>query len=233
MFHRGVQDERGVVRFVVVRGLHDRELAQLGVCLLGDHDLDLLAHEGHPGCALGVGDDQPGAGMPGAKLQVARAQLLGAGHRDEAGLQRPEHDPVPGRRSADEDEQPFSGSEPTRSKQRSPAVCLHRDLPERQPVDDPVAVDERQGSTMWVGGECLDDVARVVEPLRDLPDTVARRRRGNPLTAEESSRHLFRWPSLAARTTSSTVARRARFRCSRDGSRSRPSASTLRLRGRQ
>ena len=88
------------------------------------------------------------------------------------------------------------GCEPPVAQQRRPTVRLPRDLREGAPVDDAVTVDVRQRGIERIGRVGLDDIARVVEPRRNLPDAFERRSLVYAL-AEELS-HVSRQPSLAS-----------------------------------
>ena len=188
---RCVEDEGDVAGRRVVRRLVDRQLSQFGSDLLDQHDLDGHVHPCKLGRAFAVGNDESGAGVLGAERQVAGPQHLGAGNGDEAGLQRPEEDCMPGGRLADEHEQTVSGMEAAGTQKRRPPIRVGRDLSERAPVDDALTIDEGQRRPQRIGGERLDDVAGEIELRGNLPDAALRRRRGYPLTAEEPP-HLSR-----------------------------------------
>ena len=203
---RRVQDDRGVLRGRVMRRLQDRCLPELRRHFLGDHDVQRHVHQGDGARALAVGDDESRAGVLGPPRQVAGLHACGARHDHEPALQRSEQDRDPRRRPRREDEQAVSGREPPVAQQRRPTVRLPRDLRERAPVDDPVTVDVRQRRIQRIGRVGLDNIARVVEPRRNLPDAFERRCLVYAL-AEELS-HVSRHPSRTSGRCRSLLRRR-------------------------
>ena len=177
-----------------MRRLQDRCLPELRRRFLGDHDVQRNVHQGDGGSALAVGDDESRAGVLGAPRQLSGLHALGARYGHQPGLQRSEQDRDPRRGLRREDEQAVSRLEPPVAQQRSPTVRFPRDLREGAPVDDPVAVDVRQRGIQRIGRVGLDDIARVVEPRRNLPDAFERWSLVYAL-AEELS-HVSRQPSL-------------------------------------
>ena len=177
-----------------MRRLQDRCLPELRRRFLGDHDVQRNVHQCDGGSALAIGDDESRAGVLGAPRQLSGLHALGARYGHHPGLQSSEQDRDPRRGLRREDEQAVSRLEPPVAQQCSPTVRFPRDLREGAPVDDTVAVDISQRGIERVGRVGLDDIARVVEPRRNLPDSLERWSLVYALTEELS--HVSRQPLL-------------------------------------
>ena len=147
-----------------------------------EHLLDL-------GLARAVGDDEPGARVADAVREVAGAQHVRARDGDQPALERAEHRAVPGGHLAEHDEHAVAAIE-AGAEQVRPARGVLRDVGERPPVDDPLAVDVGDALAERVAGaERLDDVAREVEPRRDVPPRRERAGARNVTLASAAKHH--------------------------------------------
>jgi hypothetical protein len=189
----GVEDQGGFSRRRLL-GRRARDVAlELGERLVEVEDSDAAVHLVHHlldlVLARPVGDDQTRARVADPVRQVARAQHVGARHRDEPTLEGAQHRAVPGGHLAEDDENTVAAIE-ARPEQVRPACGVLRDVRERPAVDDPLGVDVGDALPEGVGGaERLDDVPGEVEAGRDVPPRWERAGAGDVGLASSAQCH--------------------------------------------
>ena len=117
-------------------------------------------------------DDQGGVGRRDDALERRGSDRRHARHHDGADLHRPEDDLEPVDRRPGDDEHAIAGADARLTQRRRPDGRAVRDLEEVPVLDDPFPAERRQRTALGVARERLDDVAREVEAVRDLPATV-------------------------------------------------------------
>ncbi len=174
---RGRDDECGVARCRVVR----RRLLRQALCLPGRG-----LHREHRRRARAAGDlelgsprsdDDSRAGRRDPDVERRRGEALRRGNQDRADLDPGEHDLGPVRRRAREHEHAIARSHAGFAEERRPTRCAVGQLRERARLDDHVVPEVRERAPLLILCERLDDVAREVEPRRDVPATVRQRGR--------------------------------------------------------
>ena len=123
-----------------------------------------------------------------AEREVAGPQHLRAGHRDQARLDRAEHDAEPGGHLPEQHEHAVARPAALRAQQVRPAGGVDRQLREGDALDAPGAIDERERLAVAVGCERLDDVAHEVEAFRNVPDEAGVRQATYPPSCSQRSR---------------------------------------------
>ena len=144
---RRVEEHRLLPRRRVL-GRRDRHVpAQLvdGLVEVDDRDggADLVSHLLDLELERPVGDDEARPGVVDAEREVPRAQHVRARNRDEPALERAEHRAVPVGHLPEHDEHALPPIEP-RAQEMRPAGGVPGHVRERAPVDDALAVDERE-----------------------------------------------------------------------------------------
>ncbi len=169
---RGVEDQGPLARGRVLRrcAVHvARELrARLVEVQHRDGRVELLEHLLDLDLTGAVGDDEACARVADAEGEVPRSQHVRAGDGDQPALERAEHRSVPGRHLPREHEDAVAPVE-TGAEEVRPAGGVAGELRKGPAVDDPFAVDERQGRAALTARELLDDVPREVEARGNLP----------------------------------------------------------------
>ena len=167
-----VEDQRGLAGGRVLGGSDRHVSPQLVERLVEEEHrhrgADLVAHLLDLQLQRAVGHDEPRARVVDAEREIPRPEHVRARNRDEAALQRAEHRRLPGRHLADREHDAVAAVE-SRAHEMRPARRVAGNLVERPPVDDALAVDERQRGLERVRGERLHDVAREVEACGHVP----------------------------------------------------------------
>ena len=90
----------------------------------------------------------------------------------------------------------IAGADASLAQSERPDRRTFGDLAERAVLDDPLAREERQRTALGIARECLDDVAREVEAIGDLPAAVDERRSQRKL--ERRAGQLVSTPAASA-----------------------------------
>ena len=177
---RGVEDQRRLAGRRVLGGRNRHVAGELVAGLVevehGDGAVDLVAHLLDLDLARALRDHESRARMTDPEREVARAEHVGAGNRDETALERAEHGAVPGGALAEHHEHAIAAIE-ARPQQVRPARGVTGDLGEAPAIDDALGVDEGERRPRRVVGERVDDVAREVEATGNLPRRARTTRR--------------------------------------------------------
>ena len=159
-----------------MRGDVDRDVLRVPLgALVEEVDVGAEAHALDRRLERALGDDENGVGGRHESLELRRRRRRQARDDDRADLPGAEDGLEPVHGAARHHDDAVAGADASLAERDRPDRRALRDLAERAVLDDPVAAEEGQSAPLRVARKRLDDVAREVEAIGDLPAAVDER----------------------------------------------------------